>query len=86
MLLVSRQNTEPDLPVLSRNFLVTRRVLAVVLVLAVLVPLGCVAGYEYFDDQRRSADTSDVVDRLIRVAQEPALKIVDMNSEIRRSC
>jgi signal transduction histidine kinase/CheY-like chemotaxis protein len=75
-------NSEPDVPMPSRNFVVTRRVLAIVLVLSVVVPLGCLAGYGYFDFQRRVADASDIVDRLTRVAQEHALKVVDMNNEI----
>jgi signal transduction histidine kinase/CheY-like chemotaxis protein len=76
------QSSEPDVPIPARNFEVTRRVLAVVLFLSVLVPLGCVAGYGYFDYQRRITDASDIVDRLTRVAQEHALKIADMNHEI----
>ncbi|XUW92793.1 response regulator [Burkholderia sp. M6-3] len=76
------QISEPDVPIPTRDFEVTRRVLAVVLFLSVFVPLGCVAGYGYFDYQRRIADAGDIVDRLTRVAQEHALKIVDMNHEI----
>ncbi|MFM0475711.1 hypothetical protein PQR29_06170 [Paraburkholderia strydomiana] len=76
------QNSESDVPLPSRNFDVTRRVLAVVLVLSVLLPLGAVVSYGYFDYQRRIGDASDIVDRLTRVAQEHALKIVDMNNEI----
>ncbi|MGY6127078.1 PDC sensor domain-containing protein (plasmid) [Paraburkholderia strydomiana] len=76
------ENIEPDVPIPARNFEVTRHVLAVVLFLSVLVPLGCVAGYGYFDYQRRITDSSDIVDRLTRVAQEHALKIADMNHEI----
>ncbi|WP_027803880.1 hybrid sensor histidine kinase/response regulator [Paraburkholderia dilworthii] len=76
------QNSEPDVPLPSRNFELTRRVLAVVLVLSVFVPLGCVAGYGYFDYQRRIVDASDIVDRMTRVAQEHALKVADMNHEI----
>jgi hypothetical protein len=40
------------------------------------------SSYGYFDYQRRIADASDIVDRLTRVAQEHALKIVDTNNEI----
>jgi hypothetical protein len=80
--LAVEQNSESDVPLPSRNFDVTRRVLAVVLVLSVLLPLGAVVSYGYFDYQRRIADASDIVDRLTRVAQEHALKIVDTNNEI----
>jgi signal transduction histidine kinase len=80
--LAVEQNSESDVPLPSRNFDVMRRVLAVVLVLSVLLPLGAVVSYGYFDYQRRIADASDIVDRLTRVAQEHALKIVDMNNEI----
>jgi signal transduction histidine kinase/CheY-like chemotaxis protein len=66
----------------SRNFTATRRVLVTVLIASILVPLLCVAGYGYFDYQRRIADAVNVVDRLTRVAQEHALKIVDLNNEI----
>jgi hypothetical protein len=66
----------------SRNFAATRRVLVIVLISSILVPLLCIAGYGYFDYQRRVADAVNIVDRLTRVAQEHALKIVDLNNEI----
>lgn len=66
----------------SRNFAATRRVLVIVLISSILVPLLCIATYGYFDYQRRIADANNIVDRLTRVAQEHALKIVDLNNEI----
>src|SRR6516164_1512115 len=74
--------SEPDVPMPSRNFAATRRVLVVVLIASILVPLLCITGYGYFDYQRRIADAGNAVERLARVAQEHALKIVDLNNEI----
>jgi signal transduction histidine kinase len=46
------------------------------------MPLLCITAYGYFDYQRRIADAVNAVDRLTRVAQENALKIVNLNNEI----
>jgi len=58
------KSTEPDVPMPSRNFTATRRVLVTVLIASILVPLLCVAGYGYFDYQRRIADAVNVVVRI----------------------
>ncbi|MGF6757730.1 ATP-binding protein [Paraburkholderia sp. GAS42] len=71
-----------DLPLPSRNFAATRRILQVVLAAAVLIPLVCLIGYGYYDYQRRTIDANDVTDRLVRVAQEHALKVLDLNNEM----
>nr|WP_229012928.1 ATP-binding protein [Paraburkholderia gardini] len=71
-----------DLPLPSRNFATTRRILLVVLAAAVLIPLVCLIGYGYYDYQRRVIDANDVTDRLVRVAQEHALKVLDLNHEM----
>ncbi|SOE91247.1 hypothetical protein SAMN05446927_8147 [Caballeronia arationis] len=80
--LPANKSSEPATPMPSRNFAATRRVLVIVLISSILVPLLCIAGYGYFDYQRRVADAVNIVDRLTRVAQEHALKIVDLNNEI----
>jgi hypothetical protein len=71
-----------SVPMPSRNFAATRRALTIALIASILVPLLCIAAYGYFDYQRRIADAYNVVDRLSRVAQEHALKVVDLNREI----
>jgi signal transduction histidine kinase len=76
------ESTPLDLPLPSRNFAETRRILLVVLAAAVLIPLVCLIGYGYYDYQRRTVDASDVTDRLVRVAQEHAIKVLDLNSEM----
>jgi hypothetical protein len=55
-----------DFPMPSRNFAATRRVLLIVLAVSIVFPLTCLAGYGYFDYQRRIADSNDVIDRLAR--------------------
>ncbi len=71
-----------DLPLPSRNFDATRRVLQIVLAASILIPLLCLLGYGYYDYQRRIADADDVIDRLARVAQEHALKVFDLDNEM----
>ncbi|HEX7933627.1 MAG TPA: ATP-binding protein [Paraburkholderia sp.] len=66
----------------SRNFSATRRVLLVVLAVSILFPLACLAGYGYFDYQRRVADSNDVIDRLVRVTEEQAVKVLDLNQQM----
>src|SRR4051812_44857999 len=66
-----------DFPMPSRNFAATRRMLLIVLAVSIVFPLVCLGGYGYFDYQRRIADSNDVIDRLVRVAQEKAGKGAD---------
>ncbi|WP_233805495.1 hybrid sensor histidine kinase/response regulator [Paraburkholderia sp. HP33-1] len=71
-----------DEPMPSRNFAVTRRMLLTVLVVSIAFPLTCLAVYGYFDYQRRIADASDMIDRLARVAEEQAVKVLDLNRQM----
>ncbi|WP_425605982.1 ATP-binding protein [Paraburkholderia sejongensis] len=71
-----------DLPMPSRNFAATRRMLLIVLAVSIVFPLACLAGYGYFDYQRRIADANDMIDRLARVADEQAVKVLDLNRQM----
>ncbi|WP_175941281.1 hybrid sensor histidine kinase/response regulator [Caballeronia sp. BCC1704] len=71
-----------DLPLPSRNFSLTRRVLLLVLAASVAVPLACLAIYGYYDYQRRFAEAGDLTERLARVANEHALKVLDLNQQL----
>jgi signal transduction histidine kinase/CheY-like chemotaxis protein len=66
----------------SRNFAAMRRMLLIVLAVSILFPLACLAVYGYFDYQRRIADANDVIDRLARVADEQAVKVLDLNRQM----
>jgi signal transduction histidine kinase len=71
-----------DLPLPTRNFALTRRVLLLVLAASVLIPLGCLGIYGYYDFQRRYADAEELTERLSRVANEHALKVMDLNQQL----
>jgi signal transduction histidine kinase len=71
-----------DFPMPSRNFAATRRVLLIVLAVSIVFPLACLAGYGYFDYQRRIADSNDMIDRLTRVSEEQAVKVLDLNQQM----
>ncbi|MEW9583245.1 ATP-binding protein [Paraburkholderia sp. DGU8] len=71
-----------DFPMPSRNFAATRRMLLIVLAVSVVFPLVCLGGYGYFDYQRRIADANDVIDRLARVTEEQADKVLDLNQQM----
>ncbi|WP_250453267.1 ATP-binding protein [Caballeronia sp. ATUFL_M2_KS44] len=76
------ENGTLDLPLPSRNFALTRRVLLLVLAASVLVPLACLCIYGYYDFQRRFADAEELTERLARVANEHALKVLDLNQQL----
>jgi signal transduction histidine kinase/CheY-like chemotaxis protein len=57
-------------------------VLLVVFVASIVFPLFCLAGYGYFDYQRRIADSDNMIDRLARVTEEQAVKVLDLNEQI----
>ncbi|MCC8400349.1 response regulator [Paraburkholderia sp. MMS20-SJTN17] len=71
-----------DVAMPSRNFAATRRMLLIVLAVSIALPLACLALYGYFDYQRRIADASDMIDRLARVAEEQAVKVLDLNRQM----
>jgi signal transduction histidine kinase len=71
-----------DFPMPSRNFAATRRMLLIVLAVSIVFPLACLAGYGYFDYQRRIADSNDMIDRLARVTEEQAVKVMDLNRQM----
>ncbi|SIT47299.1 Periplasmic sensor hybrid histidine kinase (fragment) [Paraburkholderia ribeironis] len=71
-----------EVPMPSRNFAVTRRMLLIVLAVSIVFPLVCLASYGYFDYQRRIADSNDVIDRLARVTEEQAVKVLDLNRQM----
>jgi signal transduction histidine kinase/CheY-like chemotaxis protein len=56
--------------------------LLIVLAVSIVFPLACLAGYGYFDYQRRIADSNDIIDRLARVSEEQAVKVLDLNQQM----
>ncbi|BCG05463.1 hybrid sensor histidine kinase/response regulator (plasmid) [Paraburkholderia sp. PGU19] len=71
-----------ELPPPSRDFAGERKMLFVLLAASVLLPLICLAGYGYYDFQRRFADAVADSERSVRVAEEQALKVMDLNAEL----
>ncbi|MDR5856719.1 ATP-binding protein [Caballeronia sp. LZ062] len=71
-----------DLPLPSRNFSLTRRVLLLVLAASIVIPLACLGIYGYYDYQRRFADAGELTERLARVANEHAQKVLDLNQQL----
>jgi hypothetical protein len=65
-----------------RNFAATRRMLLVVLAASILFPIVFLLGYGYYDYQRRMSESDDIADRVARVADEQAVKVLDLNREI----
>jgi len=71
-----------EIPVPPRDFGTTRRLLIVVLLASIVTPLLFVIVYGYVDYEGRLADSSEVIDRLARVAEEQAVKVLDLNREM----
>src|SRR5215471_18854911 len=71
-----------DVAMPSRNFAATRRMLLIVLAVSIVFPLACLAGYGYFDYQRRISDSGDVIERLARVTEEQVVKVLDLNQQM----
>lgn len=75
----STETATLDLPLPTRNFVLTRRVLLLVLAASILIPFACLGIYGYYDYARRYADAEELTERLARVANEHALKVLDLN-------
>jgi signal transduction histidine kinase/CheY-like chemotaxis protein len=73
-----------DIPVPPRDFGATRRMLIVAFVASIVTPLLFLAAYGYFGYQGRFADSSEGIDRLSRVAEEQAVKVLDVAIEMSR--
>jgi signal transduction histidine kinase len=71
-----------DLPLPSRNFAATRRLLLIVLAASVILPVAFLLGYGYYDYARRVSEAVDIADRVARVADEQAVKVLDLNHEM----
>ncbi|CAD6561257.1 hypothetical protein ACFQ3P_37920 [Paraburkholderia sabiae] len=71
-----------QLPPPSRDFAATRKILLVLLAISVLVPVLCLGGYGDYDYQRRYQDAITSSDRTARIAEEQALKVMDLNAEL----
>jgi len=66
----------------EQNFAVRRITLIALLVAAIIVPFVFVAATAFSDWRTRDADATDVTLRTVRVAEEHALKVFDMNEAL----
>src|SRR6266702_6550808 len=66
----------------EQNFAVRRMTLIALLVAAVVVPCVFVAAMAFSDLRTREADATDLTLRTVRVAEEHALKVFDMNEAL----
>ncbi|MEK6384929.1 hybrid sensor histidine kinase/response regulator [Paraburkholderia tropica] len=66
----------------SHDFTVRRRTLIALLVAAIVLPCVYVATMAWNDLRTREADATDVTLRTVRVAEEHALKVFDMNDAL----
>lgn len=71
-----------DIPVPPRDFGSTRRMLIATLVASIVTPLLFLTAYGYFGYQSRISDSSEGIDRLSRVADEHAVKVLDVSQEV----
>ncbi|SAL88683.1 periplasmic sensor hybrid histidine kinase [Caballeronia arvi] len=71
-----------DIPVPPRDFGSTRRMLIAAFVASIVTPLLFLAVYGYFGYQTRISDSSEGIDRLTRVAEEQAVKVLDVTQEM----
>ncbi|CAD6507759.1 Sensor histidine kinase RcsC [Paraburkholderia sabiae] len=78
----SLYTTESGHALPSRNFARTRRVLFIMLVVTVIVPIGCLTGYGYYNYKQRYNDAVEASERMSRVGEEQALKVMDLNAEL----
>lgn len=66
----------------EQNFQVRRMTLIALLVAAVVLPCLYVAAMAFSDLRTREADATDMTLRTVRVAEEHALKVFDMNETL----
>ncbi|RQH03902.1 hybrid sensor histidine kinase/response regulator [Paraburkholderia dinghuensis] len=66
----------------SHDFKVRRRTLIALLIAAIVLPCVYVAAMAYNDLRMREADATDTTLRTVRVAQEHAVKVFDMNEAL----
>ncbi|PXW15467.1 hybrid sensor histidine kinase/response regulator [Paraburkholderia caballeronis] len=66
----------------GHDFAVRRRTLIALLVAAIVLPCVYVAAMAYSDLSTREADATDATLRTVRVAEEHALKVFDMNEAL----
>ncbi|TAM29399.1 MAG: response regulator [Paraburkholderia sp.] len=66
----------------GHDFTVRRRTLIALLIAAIVLPCIYVAAMAYNDLRTREADATDAALRTLRVAQEHALKVFDMNEAL----
>jgi signal transduction histidine kinase/FixJ family two-component response regulator len=75
--------TEAPLPAApGHDFTVRRRTLIALLIAAIVLPCIYVAAMAYNDLRTREADATDTTLRTVRVAEEHALKVFDMNEAL----
>lgn len=75
-------STALEIPIPPRDFGATRRLLIIVLAASIVTPLFFIAAYGTIGYQRRLSDSSEVIDRLARVTEEQATKVLDLNREM----
>jgi len=71
-----------DLPLPARNFASMRKMLLLALCASVVIPLASLCIYGYHDHQRRFAEAQELTGRLTRIADEHALKVIDLNRQL----
>jgi signal transduction histidine kinase len=71
----------PHVPV-ERDFAVMRRALLLALAASILLPLIAMVAFGYFDYLRRTDDALNQIERLSRVAEEQAVKVLDLNRQM----
>jgi signal transduction histidine kinase/ActR/RegA family two-component response regulator len=81
--LSSNREDEALFPVVpEQNFYVRRMTLIALLIAAIVLPCVYVAAMAYSDLRAREADATDLTLRTVRVAEEHALKVFDMNEAL----
>ncbi|SMG58515.1 hybrid sensor histidine kinase/response regulator [Paraburkholderia susongensis] len=79
----AREQDDASFPVVpEQNFHVRRITLIALLVVAVVLPFAYVAAMAFTDLRSREADATDMTLRTVRVAEEHALKVFDMNEAL----